>query len=258
MPPRRPQQPVILDPFMVSVTVIRILSTGSAPDPCNVGSATGFFYETGENKYLITNRHVVIDERRRFYPDSLLMRVHTSQTSTTPNRDVTISLYGRDRNPVWLEHPTHGNTIDVVAINIDSYLQSQDFITYWSAKSSVHPDVAIGLGESVLVVGYPMEFYDRTHNLPITKTGTLASPYGAHFEGRPIFLIDANLQPGTSGSPVILPPGSSRRQRSGGLAVGNFPPHLLGINSGSYSARGVELGLNTVWYLELIEDIVSQ
>ena len=188
-----PQRPVILDPFMVSVTVIQILSARSASRTYNVGSATGFFYESGENKYLITNRHVAVDEKHAFYPDSLVMKIHTSRRTTTQNRDVTIPLYDSDRNPVWLEHPTHGSSVDVVAIGIDSYLQRRDFITYWSAKNSVPPNVAFGLGELVLVMGYPMEFYDTSHNLPITKTGTLASPYGVHFEGHPFFLIDANL-----------------------------------------------------------------
>lgn len=116
----------------------------------------------------------------------------------------------------------------------------------------------LSFGDLVLVVGYPMEFHDRMHNLPITKSGTAASTYGAHFEGRPIFLIDANLQPGTSGSPVLMPAGNVRRLRSGGVAMGNFPPHLLGINSGEYSVESIKLGLHAVRYSNLIQEIVSQ
>jgi hypothetical protein len=256
--PQPPQQPqVLLDIMVTTVTVIRIMSTGAASHPCNVGAATGFFYESGESKYLITNRHVVVDETREFYPDSLAIRIHTSQAITTQNRDVNIPLYDSERRPVWVEHPTHGSSVDIIAIDLGSHLQAQDFITYWSAKTFVPPSVVLGLGDLVLVLGYPMEFYDRMHNLPITKTGTLASPYGAQFGGKPYFLIDANLQPGTSGSPVILPAGTSRRQR-GGVTIGTFPPHLLGINSGEHAVGAVKLGLNVVWYSALIQEIVSQ
>lgn len=250
-PPQPSQPPVILDPWLLSVTVVQMRSTGTASQACSVGSATGFFYRNNEDRYLITNRHVVINEANRFYPDSLVMRIHTSQRTTTQNRDVIIPLYDSERRPIWLEHPTNGssedNLIDIVAINIDSHHQPQDFITCLSAQNFVPPNVFFALGDQVLVMGYPMRFYDRMHNLPITKTGTLASSYGAHFEGHPFFLIDANLQPGTSGSPVILPGGSTRRLRNG-FAVGAFPHSLLGIHSAEPVVSGIALGLHVVWY----------
>lgn len=260
-PAQAPQAPrVVLDIWMTSVTVIQMMSRGLTSHPCSVGSATGFFYARGDNKYLITNRHVVVDEKRQFYPDSITLRVHTNRGDLTQNRDLAVSLYDRDERPVWLEHPTHRNNVDIVAVNVDSYLQPTDFITPFSAANFVPSNVVPSLGDMVLVMGYPMRFYDTMHNLPITKSGTIASPYGVPFEQRPYFLIDANLQPGISGSPVVLPAGPFRRimdERGQGIGIGLGQPHLLGITSGEYTVDSIQLGLHIVWYPNLIEQIVS-
>lgn len=40
-------------------------------------SATGFFYVNTKGKlFLITNRHVVIDENKNYYPDILILYLH--------------------------------------------------------------------------------------------------------------------------------------------------------------------------------------
>jgi S1-C subfamily serine protease len=258
-PPISTRRQVILDSWMASVTVIEITSTGSATLPCGVGTATGFFYRNADNKYLITNRHVVINEGRHFYPDSLTIRIHTNRGDLSQNRDVAIPLYDADRRPLWLQHPRHANAVDVVAININSLVQTQDFLTFLSADNFLPQDMILNLGDAVLVLGYPLSFYDRAHNLPIAKAGTLASPFGVPFEERPHFLIDASLQEGTSGSPVLLPSGLARRVSGTTVTVAMEPSnHLLGIHSAEYSADGIGLGLHVVWYSELIQEIVSQ
>ncbi len=235
------------------------MSSGMASHPCKVATATGFFYEGNGNKYLVTNRHVLLQEERKFYPDSLKIRVHTGPTSWE-NRDVSISLYGDDQNPKWLEHPLNLNypepeKVDVVAININSYVTSSDYITYWSRNYFLPEDEILSLGHQVLVVGYPWGFYDEHHNFPITKSGTLASPYRIYFQTKPVFLVEANLPPGTSGSPVILPHRSIRQLRNIGVSIETepTPANLLGV----FSAEHVGLGLNRVWYPSLIEDILS-
>lgn len=251
------QTPIWLDPWVASVTMIRSYSTGSALQPTNTGSATGFFYKHNLEKYLITNRHVVIDEEKNFFPDHLLVRVHTSETNLLPNRDISISLYD-NREPLWLERSSRNN-VDIVAIKITNLLEEDDFIKYWSDELFLPEDILIDLGDLVIIMGYPMTFYDRRHNLPISRSGTLASLYGAPFDGNPFFLIDANLHPGTSGSPVYIPRSSSRKTTSGYHISGRpHPPILLGINSGEYSSGGVKLGLNLVWYAYLIQEIIDQ
>lgn len=238
-----------VDPFVTSVTVIHMMSNGDAPNPSSLGSATGFIYNKEGSRYLITNRHVVIREERNHFPDELVIRVHTRPKPMVDSRDIRILLYS-DENHVWLEHPSEQN-IDVVAICIDDYITDTDVIREWSNEYFVQNDEIIDYGDSVLVMGYPRGFYDMRHNLHIGRSGTIASLYRMRFEGRRYFLVDAVLHPETSGSPVYIPRKSTKKTLQG-YEIGSYPPVLLGINSGAYES----LGLNTIWYADLIEDII--
>lgn len=237
------------------MTLIHPIAKGQAPEFCGLGSATGFFFEHDDKRFLVTNRHVVIDERRGHYPDHLVIRVHSSRTEFDLTRDIEVPLYDVTRSPLWMEHPAGG--FDLAALEIGGLLRDSDMIEYWNAGRFLPNDVRVDLGAEMLVVGYPMEFYDTIHYLPIVRSGTLATTYGSLFRGQPVFLIDGNLHPGTSGSPVVFPRSTTQTAISGEIRMGDFPPYLLGVNSGEYHVEGIGLGLNTVWYARLIPDIVS-
>jgi hypothetical protein len=55
----------------------------------------------------------------------------------------------------------------------------------------------------IVFVGYPNGMFDRKHYTPIIRRGTTATPIQLDFDGRPAFLIDASVFPGSSGSPVF-------------------------------------------------------
>jgi S1-C subfamily serine protease len=245
--------PVAIDSINYSVTLVKTRVRGEAPQQCVVASATGFFFQDHERKFLITNRHVVIKEEDNFYPDNLLIRVHTSRQSTLPNRDVVIPLYNTNHEQLWLEH--QNREIDVVAIRVDDLFLDGDVIEPFTPQNIPPSNIRLGVRDNCMVIGYPLGFHDDFHNLPITRVGTIASPYGAFFKEQRHFLLDAILHPGTSGSPVVLP--STRDILSitevGQVAVARgFPTYLLGINSGEYSG----LSLNAVWYSDLIQEII--
>lgn len=241
--------PVPVDPIVASTTVILMKSNGRAPNPSNLGTATGFFFRKRGSLYLITNRHVVIDEELNHFPDELVIRVHTRLRSMLNNRDIHIPLY-LNGNQAWLEHP-QDNNVDVVAICINNFVNDADVINAWSDQYFFQEDELVNYGDSVLVMDYPRGFYDRMHNLPIGRSGTVASQFKSHFEGNKYFLVDAVLHPGTSGSTVFFPTRSTRTTTQG-YTSGSFPPVLLGINSGAYEP----LELNTVWYADLIDTII--
>jgi S1-C subfamily serine protease len=156
-----------------------------------------------------------------------------------------------------MEHPTN-KAIDLVALKIGNLINDSDMVEFWRSERFLPTDVAVDLGTETLVVGYPLGFYDTHHNLPIVRSGTVATTFGAMFRGQPLFLIDAVLHPGTSGSPVVLPRSTVQKMISGDIRMGNFPPYLLGINSGEYRLDGIGLGLNTIWYAGLVLDILNQ
>ena len=81
--------------------------------------ATGFFYENEEHIYLITNRHVVIDEKKDHYPKAVKIIIHSSPTRPRVVREVHIPLYDDDMNPMWLEYAHIESTfIDIIGLKI--------------------------------------------------------------------------------------------------------------------------------------------
>lgn len=74
--------------------------------------------------------------------------------------------------------------------------------------------------EDIVFIGYPSGLRDSKNGLPIVRRGITASPIWADFEGKPEFLIDAGVFPGSSGSPVFILNQGSYSTRSG-LTIGS-------------------------------------
>lgn len=215
--------------------------------------ATGFFYENEEHIYLITNRHVVIDEKKDHYPKAVKIIIHSSPTRPRVVREVHIPLYDDDMNPMWLEYAHIESTfIDIIAINIQNVLQKTDILHRWSYNDMASRG-QIYTHDTLRVLGYPMGFHDTIHNIPIARHATIASPYTVAFQNEPYYLIDANLHEGMSGSPVIAPDSFLRVKNQ------RMVHSLLGIHSGGWEDKesGTDLGLGVVWFPHLIHEIIS-
>lgn len=223
------------------------------------GTATGFFYTQQEVVYLVTNLHVVIDESKGLKPESLKVRLHTDPKDLTRNTDRIIPLY-KNGTPTWHVHPDYPTVpIDIAVIELDPGDATKDtFFTSLTPQNFLPPDVAISPGEDVLMVGFPRGLSDQLHNLPLVRSALIATPYGVNFQGQPMFLVDANLHLGMSGSPVMTKP-RTREKRPDGEAGGPNASalHLLGIYSATISFGKEALGLGQVWYADLIEQIVT-
>jgi hypothetical protein len=64
-----------------------------------------------------------------------------------------------------------------------------------------HPGLLPGL--SVFYIGYPEDEYDELNNLPLMRVGHIASIPKVDYTGRPEIVIDGEVHPGSSGSPVF-------------------------------------------------------
>ena len=82
--------------------------------------------------------------------------------------------------------------------------------------------------EDVLFVGYPNGIFDQKNHLPIMRRGITASPYNVDFNGSKKFLIDAQVFPGSSGSPVFI---KEQNLRNGTLRLGTENYFFVGIIS---------------------------
>jgi S1-C subfamily serine protease len=243
--------------LLVTVTFLACFKNGN-----KISTATGFFYSHLERLYLITNRHVVVDESENYFPDEIKMRLHTNRKDIRDNEDVPLSLYDGAHKPSWLEHPTGGQNIDVIALPL-SLDMTRFNIKSFCDKNHVPKELDISVGEDVLVIGYPMGFYDSMHNLPIIRNAIIASVYPVPFQGKPLILIDSRLHRGTSGSPVITKTTNTARTQDGKIILGNSS-YLVGVHSATFDIIDRDpiidepLGLNAVWFAHLIPEIIEQ
>ena len=238
-----------------STTRIEIIKKGTS-----IGTATGFFFRDGKNKFLVTNRHVVIDEKKNHIPDQISINLHSDKQNITINNRISILLYNESKRSIWLQHPNYAhNQCDVVMIpldnntlNIPNYRLFNTSIINFISTELINKE-EVNSFANVVIVGYPLGFYDEVNNLPVYRKASMASSYGVNFNGLPYFLVDANLHPGTSGSPVV----NSHHTlfKKDGVAEGY---KLFGIHSAQHVVRGKELGLNVVWYAHLLEEISAQ
>ena len=249
---------------------------------------TGFFYQelapkdtdkndgwrAIKNTWLVTNRHVIIQihNGKELIPDSVtfhMRRIVNNQPVWDP-----IELQRNILVERALFHPD--KSIDVCIIDIYGLLKEKlnDGNQYmaWFAVSKenlpgenkIHPEVT----SDAIVIGYPRGFYDQHNIFPIVKSGIVASKWGAFFDQKPYFLIDAKLFPGSSGSIVISKP-TNLLVENGNLFHNTEKQFaFLGVYSGEpyqqhhpiefediaiIRKSGFNVGI--VWYGHLVEDI---
>jgi hypothetical protein len=238
---------VSLNELVFCVAPLTCLREGKA-----VCTATGFFYGKDDERFLITNRHVVRDENKGHFPDSLRLYLHTFLNPTVSDFYEVLLYDQTSETPRWRELAPD---VDVVALPLNAQEIRGKFYTRTLFADELLPgEYLLGPGEDVFVMGYPLGFFDEGANLPIFRNAMIASMYGVDFNGMPCFLTDANLHPGTSGSPVFTKPKPVWQDMLGNLhtSEGN-KYYLLGVNSGTYTS----VGLGCTWYAHLIEGIVS-
>ena len=228
-----------------------------------VGEATGFFYYS-DRLYFITNRHVLIEEEKNYYPDEIRLLLHKKE-NILKSKMFPISLYDSEDKNLWLEHPLHGKDIDIIALPIDERILGSQFAISALSKDDIIPShIDLSIGEEILVIGYPLGFHDTVHNLPIARNASISSVYPIPFEGRPGFLIDSRLHSGTSGSPVLSKLLYTMRTTNGDIIRKHPPPRfLLGVHSETLDTLDRDpnidepLGLNFVWFANLIPEIIQ-
>ena len=107
-------------------------------------------------------------------------------------------------------------------------------------------------------MGYPLGIYDEIHNIPLTRGGTISSPYPIPWKNQPLFLVDANLEKGTSGSPVITKVKETWRTTDGGSVRNGLAMYFLGINSSTFPRQEecmMPVGLNATYFARLIDQM---
>lgn len=159
--------------------------------------------------YLITNRHVVADDRK------LKVRFNVVGGAGVQNLDVTLR---DEKNQFFTAHPNE--KVDVVAIQIlpkvlENMRSAWGMIDIDAQAADTRQMQAQGIDEGQLVysLGYPLGEVQRSFSAPICRGGCIARIADLFANsGELSFLIDAQIFPGNSGSPVINRPDTTAIQ----------------------------------------------
>jgi S1-C subfamily serine protease len=232
------------EPLLLSTTRVSTYLGNSV-----LTAGTGFFFRRDAQLYLVTSRHVLHDPATDHLPDRIEIMVHVDAQNLTRFQPVSIPLYSNGVSR-WKTGTDSGGEVDIAAIAIDdSSLPPGALVSPFEPDDlAIGPDeVCVGL--PILLVGFPLGFYDTVHHLPVVRQGSIASAFGVRFQGQGYFLTDARMHRGTSGAPVVL------RQFGKG---GERQHTLLGVHSARMEMSGRDalrddvLGLNCAWYADML------
>jgi S1-C subfamily serine protease len=215
-------------------------------------NATGFFFERDDRLFLVTSRHVMIDAPSKHFPDRIEIELHSDPANIARTTRFSIPLYQQGQS-VWRQGIDSAGEIDVAAIEIDrSALPEAAAFRSFTPRHLVASHDTVEIGSAVLILGFPLGFYDQLHRVPVVRQAVVASSLGLRFQGEGYFLTDARTHRGSSGAPVII------RMTQPEMAHSDLPWMLLGVHSarldmGSREAEEDEaLGLNCAWFADIL------
>lgn len=215
-------------------------------------NASGFFFERDGRLFLVSSRHVMLDETSRHQPDHIEIELHIDSENMVQSTGYSIPLYRKGKR-LWRQGTDSAGGIDVAVIEIErAALPATVVYRAFTPENLYKPSDLIEVGTRLLVVGFPLGFHDTLHHMPVVRRATIASAFGLRFQGKGYFLTDARTHRGTSGSPVVM------RLPGDDSPFEKLPWLLLGVHSARLDVgtrdtdQDEALGLNCAWYADIL------
>ena len=217
-------------------TTVRIetsTTTGSA-----IGTAFIFSYERDGKPvlFLVTNKHVVANAiSGRFF--------FTLSDGIQPLIGQRFDIYIDNFEQVWHGHPQP--EVDITVMPLAPVLQEieklEKQVFYKSIPYSLIPTqeqiTSLDAIEEVIFIGYPIGLFDQKNLTPIIRRGITATPLQLNYNGKPIFLVDASVFPGSSGSPVFIYNSGSYSDKKGNVFIGSNRIFFLGVIAKTFKEK---------------------
>ena len=167
---------------------------------------TGFIYKYEEDgkfwNFIITNRHVV--------DNAIEGKITFHKGEMNNGKNVLVEGEAIDLNFNSNSFFYNDSSIDVAIMNVSPiYDENKDKMYMIVVSRVIIPNndeikMKISKIDELIFIGYPIGLWDSKNYIPIVRKGITSTPYHYDFEGEPIFLIDAAVFPGSSGSPVFV------------------------------------------------------
>jgi hypothetical protein len=202
---------------------------------------TGFIFQFYSGKdsivSIVTALHVIKNCKEGF------IKFNTEKAGRTIYGDI-VSVHMTNFNKLWIQHPNEDLAIlPLLPITFDAYKTLKKLIAFINFDENfiLSNQIADSLSaiQQIIMIGYPKGFSDSVNNVPIARIGNTATPLFLNYNGRPKFLVDIPIYPGSSGSPiVVLSNGIYEFNRQFKLG---YKAYLAGIavESQEYIARGM-------------------
>jgi hypothetical protein len=243
----------VIEPLLLTATRINTFAGDTS-----LTGATGFFFARDDRLYLVTSRHVMVDEPSGHFPDRIEIEIHTDAHNLTRSVAYSILLY-EDGRGVWHQGKDAGGEIDVAVIELDRVSLPKPSVLHAFTPAHLQRSFdEVEAGTSLLIVGFPLGFHDTLHHLPVVRQALIASSFGIRFQGQGYFLTDARTHRGSSGAPVVM-----RANAKKSPTLKTLPWRLLGVHSARLDMgnrdmqQDESLGLNCAWYADILLTLTS-
>lgn len=184
------------------------------------------------------NKFILVSNKHVFGELSEIILNQYSATAQNSARMI-VNLKDKNGNKLWIGHPD--SLTDIAAINVKYFKRMGDTkaeIIGVPYELFAKADELIE-GDDIFILGYPLGIRTTNKAYPILRSGVLSLKPTEDFLvlpnnkiiGRNIYLVDANIMGGNSGSPVFLKPGIDRPFIKPGDIRKVTQPKLIGIVS---------------------------
>lgn len=171
----------------------------------SLSTGTGFLFSVRESEtesipLLITNYHVLKDAMLGFvelhigekgFPTDKTIRVQFDKSIIDGNKLGKLDL---------IAVPLAGTFNDFQNRNIEIFFRTVN----QNMVPTKEQEDKLSAIENITFIGYPSGLYDEKNKISIIRQGITATPIWNDFKGEEVFLIDAGVFPGSSGSPVFI------------------------------------------------------
>ncbi len=156
------------------------------------------------NTFLVTNKHVLNNHKK------VIIRFNSLDGASTKDYPIDIIENGVMK---WTGHP--GENVDVASICINPNILQNESTKFNYMRLDEHAmdntemlNSGVSEGDAIYILGFPMGIVTPASNYVITRGGVISRIRDMLSGKRRDYMVDANIYPGNSGSPVTLKPQS--------------------------------------------------